>query len=187
MINLIDNSIYDTPIMKMLTQGKPILKFAKVRDCAVIPKRAGMFEAGFDIYVDQSIQHIKIDPHSTKKVPTGICSIIPEGYYVQIEERGSSGSQGIKCSSGIIDSTYRGEWFLCVTNSTDNPIYIAAPDIIKNSTFPEGAIVYPTNKALFQGILHKTHAEIEIEECDKEEVNNDTTYRGDGSLGSSDQ
>ena len=80
--------------------------FAKVREDAKIPERE-IWNAGIDIYPCFDEDYMIIEPHSTALVPTGIASAIPVDYYIQIHERGSSGSKGIKYSAGVIDSSYR--------------------------------------------------------------------------------
>lgn len=131
-----------------------------------------------------------IEPHTTALVPTGIASAVPENYYIQIQERGSTGSKGIKYSAGVIDSSYRGEWFLATTNTNNKPILITKMDI---ASLPENVkeliekayIVYPYTKALFQGIVHCVHNELSVEEITFEELQKIPSQRGDGKLGSS--
>ncbi|MGN1317930.1 MAG: dCTP deaminase domain-containing protein, partial [Lachnospirales bacterium] len=98
--------------------------FAKVRESAKIPTRE-IYNAGVDIYPCFDEDYMIIPPHKTVLVPTGIASAIPENYYIQIYERGSTGSKGIKYSAGVIDSSYRGEWFLATTNTNDKPVVIS--------------------------------------------------------------
>ena len=130
--------------------------FAKVKDNAQIPARDS-WNAGFDIYPCFEEESFIIEPHTTALVPTGIASAVPENYYIQIQERGSTGSKGIKYSAGVIDSSYRGEWFLATTNTNNKPILITKMDI---SSLPENVkeliekayIVYPYTKALLNAI-----------------------------------
>ena len=131
-----------------------------------------------------------IPPHSTALVPTGIASIIPIDYYIQIYERGSSGSKGIKYSAGVIDSSYRGEWFLATTNINDKPVLITKLEIDKLDntvkTLIENAyIVYPYNKALFQGVVHSVNNQLERDEITYSELLDFPSERGSGKLGSS--
>lgn len=100
------------------------IKFAKCNEKAIIPTKR-QEDAGFDLYVLKPKEDFYIlKPNETKLLPTGLKSIIEQGYYVQIQERGSTGSKGIKYSAGVIDSNYRGEWFLACTNSTDKLLII---------------------------------------------------------------
>ena len=163
--------------------------FAKVKENAQIPARDS-WNAGFDIYPCFEEESFIIEPHTTALVPTGIASAVPENYYIQIQERGSTGSKGIKYSAGVIDSSYRGEWFLATTNTNNKPILITKMDI---ASLPENVkeliekayIVYPYTKALFQGIVHCVHNELSVEEISFEELQKIPSQRGDGKLGSS--
>ena len=92
------------------------IKFAKTRDGAVIPSKLEE-NAGYDIYACFDEDYITIAPHETKLIPTGIASALDTDCYFQIEERGSTGSKGIKKSAGVIDSGFRGEWKIAITNS----------------------------------------------------------------------
>lgn len=163
--------------------------FAKVRDNAIIPNRED-YNAGIDIYPCFDEPYFIIPPHKTRLIPTGIASAIAEGYYIQIQERGSSGSKGIKYSAGVIDSSYRGEWFLAASNVNDKPVIISKIEFsglteeIKN-LIENAYIIYPYNKALFQGIVHSVHNEIKRDIITFEELKKLPSQRGEGNLGSS--
>ncbi len=163
--------------------------FSKIKENAIIPTRE-IYNAGFDIYPCFEEDYIIIMPNETKLIPTGIASAIPIDFYVQIQERGSSGSKGIKYGAGVIDSSYRGEWFLATTNINTKPLLITKIDIEKldeslKNIINEGFVVYPYNKALFQGILHNVPNEILTEEISFEKLLEIPSKRGDGKLGSS--
>ena len=163
--------------------------FAKVRPDAKIPTRE-LWNAGVDIYPCFDEEYMIIPPHSTALVPTGIASAIPADFYIQIYERGSSGSKGIKYSAGVIDSSYRGEWFLATTNTNDRPLLITKLDLgILDKSIREliekAYIVYPYEKALFQGVVHSVHNELEREEISHDALLAIPSQRGAGKLGSS--
>ncbi|WP_317368027.1 dUTP pyrophosphatase [uncultured Tyzzerella sp.] len=163
--------------------------FAKIREDAIIPTRE-VYNAGIDIYPCFDEEYMIIQPGETKLVPTGIASAIPLNYYIQIHERGSSGSKGIKYGAGVIDSSYRGEWFLATTNSNNKPLLISKIDIDSidepiKSIIKKGYIIYPYSKALFQGVVHCVHNELERVEISYEDVLKIPSKRGDGKLGSS--
>lgn len=163
--------------------------FAKVKPNAKIPNRE-IYNAGVDIYPCFEDAYMIIPPHSTALVPTGIASAIPENYYIQIYERGSTGSKGIKYSAGVIDSAYRGEWFLATTNTNDKPLLISKLDFknvdsVTKELIEQAYIVYPYTKALFQGVVHCVHNELEREEISFEELSKIPSDRGEGKLGSS--
>ena len=158
---------------------KPIINFAKVNPEATIPTKERE-NAGYDIYACFEDDFIIINPDTTTLVPTGIASCISEDYYLQVEERSSSGSKGIKKSAGIIDSGYRGEIFIALTNCNNKAVIIA-----KNPNKPdyEGFIVYPYSKAIAQLILHES-IDAEVEEITYEELKQIPSKRGNGCLGS---
>ncbi len=163
--------------------------FAKVRPNAKIPDR-DIWNAGLDIYPCFDEDYFIIPPHSTRLVPTGLASAIPVDYYIQIYERGSTGSKGIKYSAGVIDSSYRGEWFLATTNTNDKPVVISKLDMDKlplsaKEIIESTCIIYPYTKALFQGVVHSVHNELERAEISYEELMSFPSERGKGALGSS--
>lgn len=163
--------------------------FAKVKPQAKIPDRQ-LWNAGMDIYPCFDEDYLIIPPHETVLVPTGIASAIPMDYYIQIYERGSTGSKGIKYGAGVIDSSYRGEWFLATTNTNNKPVLILKGDLDSMDKTAreliEGAyIVYPYSKALFQGVVHNVHNELDKKEISYDELKAIPSERGDGKLGSS--
>ena len=163
--------------------------FAKVKENAVIPSKKKE-NAGFDIYPCFDDEYLIIKQGETVLVPTGIASVIPEGYYIQIQERGSSGGKVIKYSAGVIDSGYRGEWFLATSNVNLRPVIILKKDIddfdyLSRQIIQEGYIIYPYSKALFQGIIHSVHNEFDTRQISLDELKKFSSDRGEGKLGSS--
>ena len=157
------------------------IKFAKVKENAIIPTKRDE-DAGYDLYSCFDEEYIKINPLETKLIPTGIAVATPTDYYFQIEERGSTGSKGIKKSAGVIDSGYRNEIFIAITNCNNKPLVITKETNI--DYLKDDYIVYPYNKAIAQMILHKVH-NLESEEISYEELKNIPSERGLGALGSS--
>lgn len=100
------------------------LLFAKINSNAIIPTKEKE-NAGYDIYACFDEDYLIIPPHSTKLIPTGIASAISDKYYLGVAERGSTGKIGMKYSAGIIDSGYRGEIFIAITNINDVSIIIS--------------------------------------------------------------
>ena len=161
------------------------IRFCKLKENATIPSKE-KYNAGYDIYACFDEDYIEIPPHTTKLVGTGIASVIPTNYYMHICERGSTGSKGIKSSAGVIDSSYRGEWFMAVTNSNDIPLVIAKKDVeLDFFCDVNEIIIYPYEKALFQAIVHSVHNELEVEEISVNNLDNYKSERGCGKLGSS--
>lgn len=162
--------------MKMET-----INFAKVREDAVIPTK-NTEDAGYDIYANFPSCDMVIFPHETVMIPTGIASAFSDNYYFQIEERGSTGSIGMKKSAGVIDSGYRNEWFIPICNTNELPIVISK-DAKKIETTDE-LIIYPYSKAICQAVLLPVPKTI-VEEITYEELQKIESERGKGALGSS--
>ena len=189
------------------------LLFAKVRPEAIIPTKEKE-NAGYDIYACFDEDYMIIPPHSTKLISTGIASCVSDNYYLQVHERGSTGSKGMKYSAGVIDSSYRGEIFIALTNTNDVDIIISKysreeliefysdDDKRKNGTYlldddrkvyledysetnNKTCIVYPYSKSIAQLIIHRVHNELETKEISYDELKQIPSKRGTGSLGSS--
>ena len=144
---------------KIMKEGKILFAQVKKDSDAVIPSKEKE-NAGYDIYPCFTDDAIIILPHKTKSIPTGIASAFSADYYVQIEERGSTGTRGMKKSAGVIDSGYRGEWFIPIYNGNDVPLVIAKYPVYDdlnemNKILGEQiCIVYPYDKAIAQAIPH---------------------------------
>lgn len=181
------------------------IKFAKVRPDAIIPSK-NVEDAGFDIYANFEEDYIEIRPHETKLIPTGIASACPNDYALVLFERGSTGSKGMARRAGIVDSSFRGEIFVGITNTNDQTLYISKlnkEDLIvaeKNKlgdgimttlfgTFTadyinDNAIIYPYSKAIAQALIIPV-PKAKIEEISYEELKEIPSERGLGKLGSS--
>ena len=157
------------------------VNFAKLYDEVKIPNKRTE-DAGFDIYPHFEEPFIYIAPHETKLIPTGLISACDEGYYFQLFERGSTGTKGIAQRCGVIDSGYRGEWFVPITNTTDKHLYILKDD--SNVKPKESVIIYPYEKAICQAVILPV-PKTTVKELTVEEIKNIKSLRGDGCLGSS--
>lgn len=175
-------------IMKRINSADTnTIKFAAVdksKEYKIPTKR--IEDAGYDIYVSiPKGDFIKIHAHKTVLVSTNIATAIPFGYYFQVEERGSTGSKGIKKSAGVIDSGYRGEIFIAITNTNEMPIVIAHESTFESEeSLSTNCICYPAEKAIAQLVLHEV-PQLESEEISYEELKEIPSERGNGALGSS--
>lgn len=160
------------------------VKFAKVRPTAVIPTKRDE-DAGFDIYADFEDDFIIIDPHTTTLIPTGIASACDTDYCFILKERGSTGTKGIAQRCGVIDSGYRNEWFVPITNTTNKKIAIVKKDadhiFIRNTS---DYTIYPYEKAIAQVLIIPV-PKVNIEELTYNELKEIESDRGMGALGSS--
>ncbi len=171
------------------------LRFAKVKPNAIIPSKTDE-NAGYDIYACFDEKYMILEPHTTTLVPTGIASALSDDYYLQVYERGSTGSKGMKYSAGVIDPSYRGEIFIALSNVNNHPIIIAKKEgMAEAETYVrekmheglhtyENAVYYPYEKAIAQLVVHKVH-KMEIKEISYDELMAITSERGTGALGAS--
>lgn len=170
-----------------------IVYFTKLKDDAKIPSKTSG-NAGYDVYALFPEAYKIIKPHETVMIPTGIASIIEEEYYFQLFERGSTGTKGIGQRCGVIDSSYRGEWFIPITNHNDRPLVISKVDLEDflldftcdnyTSSCDAQVVFYPYEKALTQAVLLPVPKTI-VKEISNEEFSKYGTNRGTGMLGSS--
>lgn len=164
------------------------IKFAKVRPDAKIPSKREE-DMGFDIYACFDEDFIVIYPHETKLIPTGIASSCDAGYGFVLRERGSTGSKGIALRAGVIDSGYRNEWFVGLTNTTNKVLFISklseqeTYDKYYDDIMPQ-SFVYPYSKAIAQALLIPVPT-VNVEEITYEELQQISSERGLGALGSS--
>lgn len=165
-----------------------VLYFAKVRPTAIIPSRTEE-NAGYDIYANfdqmEDVTAMVIGPFQTALIPTGVASAISNDWYLQVEERGSTGTKGIKKSAGVVDASYRGEIFIAVTNVNDKNLIITKE--VDKVTITADTIKYPYSKAIAQLVLHRVHNEVPTEEITFEELQSIPSTRGTGSIGSSEK
>jgi dUTP pyrophosphatase len=71
-------------------------------------------------------------------------------YAIVLKERGSTGTKGIAQRCGVIDSGYRGEWFVPITNTTNNTICITKDEKLMSV---RNGINYPYSKAICQAVI----------------------------------
>lgn len=167
-----------------------VIKFAKVKEDAIIPSKDDE-NAGYDIYACFDEEYLIIFPHETKMIPTGIASSCSPEYYFQLFERGSTGTKGMAQRCGVIDSGYRNEWFVPITNTTEKILVITRikeEDILAivesvAEMSGEDCIIYPYTKAICQAVLLPVPSTI-VEEVSYEELKSIKSERGEGKLGS---
>ena len=158
--------------------------FAKVKPDAIIPTKREE-DAGFDIYSLFDEENIVINPHETKMIPTGLATAFDSKYVAILKERGSTGIKGIGQRSGVVDSGYRNEIFVPITNHNDKPLIITKET---NQTtleiLAEDYIIYPYSKAICQMILLEL-PQLQTKEISYEELKNIKSERGMTCLGQS--
>ena len=165
--------------------------FAKLKDDVKIPTKRSE-DAGFDIYANFDVDYMIIKPHETVKIPTRLCGATDPEHFMMLKERGSNGVLGIAQRSGIMDSGYRGEWFVPLTNTGDTPVMIVKPELrtmggflpLAKAICRTAPIIYPYEKAICQAIvLDNILCEVIVMPVD--EFKALPSERGEGALGSS--
>ena len=113
------------------------IKIKRMTPTALIPTKAHASDACFDLYLDaplalyhewnggvevKAARGIKIRPHATVMLYTGIAMETPVGYYAAIYARsGLASKEGLRPANcvGIIDAEYRGEICVALHNDSD--------------------------------------------------------------------
>jgi dUTP pyrophosphatase len=118
--------------------------------------------AGMDL---SSAEDVMVARGATKVVATGIRMVVPEGYEIQIRSRGGLASKGIFVTNGpgTVDSDYRGEIMVLLTNLGLEDFYIKRGDRVAQ------AVTAPVLRA-------------EIDEVDF--IDTEETERGEGRFSS---
>jgi dUTP pyrophosphatase len=86
---------------------------------AQLPTIAYEGDAGWDLYASKYVNMIKRERYL---IPTGIKTEFSKGYVALVRDRGS-GPKTHFVVAGVIDSGYRGEWFVQVFATKDHIIY----------------------------------------------------------------
>ena len=101
-----------------MTNDSPHLNvpIAFTKPDAKLPTQANDGDAGWDLYACGPLTYQLWQGHRAT-IPTGVSMAIPFGYYAQILCRSSLAAKGAIILGGVIDSSYRGEWFVILVNS----------------------------------------------------------------------
>lgn len=155
--------------------------FATKHDKIIIPSKRDE-DGAYDLYADlYGLDYLKIEPFTSKMVPTGLYSAFDKKYRIVFQERGSTGIRNIKINAGLVDSGYRGEWIVLLYNANPVPLYI----FNEMPLTPEpDAIYYPCDKAICQAKVEIV-PKVKIEVVSAKELSEMKSNRGDGMLGSS--
>ena len=164
-----------------------IIYWDRLNERAKLPSKRDE-DAGFDIYSD-SMENIVLKPNETKFFTTGLRSAFPSNYWIEIKERGSTGAVGLSVRSGVIDSGYRGEWKIMLTNVNKYPVEFSYN--VDKVTYIKGRIfknkikkvIYPLTKAIAQAVVIPLPT-IQCC-CDKDMVDGAKSNRGETGWGAS--
>jgi dUTP pyrophosphatase len=103
------------------------LRFARLRDDAVLPTRAHEGDAGLDLHAAEPAH---LGPGERWSVPTGVAVEIPAGHAGLVLPRsGLARKHGIALvnSPGLIDAGYRGEITVLLLNTDPAEVYRVQP------------------------------------------------------------
>ncbi len=90
------------------------LKVKLLNKSAKLPEYIRSGDASFDLY---SIEEVRIPKGKYRIIHIGIATEIPSGYFASIRDRsGLASKNGIHVLGGVIDSNYRGEWMVILSN-----------------------------------------------------------------------
>lgn len=147
------------------------IQIKKLNPDAVIPKYATEGSSGFDLV---AIEDVTIQPGQTKLVKTGLAVNIGPGYEMQVRPRSGLSLKTplrVANSPGTVDSDYRGEVCVIMTNS--------ATEFCDKHDFREKVQYIKKGERIAQGVICPiSRAEIEV----VEELGD--TDRGTGGFGS---
>ncbi len=105
-----------------ISQKTMKIKIKKLNENAKLPTYAHQGDAGMDLYASDDVI---MNPGEVVSVPTGLAFEIPEGFVGLIwDKSGLSLKQGLKTMGGVIDSGYRGETKVVITNLGKQPYHI---------------------------------------------------------------
>jgi len=178
----IDKDIVTMYNNKRKQNAKKILYFAKVNENAIIPSKEDE-DGGYDLYACFDEPYRIIQPHTTELIPTGIATAMDLTRVGIVKERGSTGSKTMIVQAGVVDSGYRGEIFVAITNGSNKPITIAKKDIKVNEQGFTGT-VYPYEKAIAQLVV-PVLANDKVKVVPYSKLEKMKSKRGIGALGSS--
>lgn len=153
------------------------VQIKKLHPDAVVPKYQTKGASGFDFH---ALEDAVINPGETKLVRTGIAAAVQEGFELQVRPRSGLSLKTplrVANSPGTVDSDYRGEVCIILTNSAGGKAtHGPYTDGRQNSEY---AIYIKKGDRIAQGVI------CPVVQAELEEVYElDETIRGTGGYGS---
>lgn len=150
-------------------------------------------DLGYDVKAHFDDDQWVIPPHTTSLIPTGLYAAVPVRWGLIAKEKGSTGAIGMKCGAGVIDSGYRDEIFIAITNENDSFLIITKDPEVKKVTYGSykiveysyDAIYYPYKKGIAQ-LLLVPNPKSKGKKISIEKLKAIPSIRGEGKLGSTD-
>lgn len=97
------------------------VRFRRVSALARVPTRGSKKAAGYDLYAALE-DPVRIGPHETVRIDTGLQFEIPDGYFAAIYARsGLAAKEGLRPANctGVCDSDYRGNYIVALHNDSE--------------------------------------------------------------------
>lgn len=151
--------------LKSIKLNKPVLKFYKLSEDAIIPQKAHETDSGFDLF---SNEDIIIEPGKVQLVHTGIKVGLPAGFEAQVRPKsGLALKSGITVlnTPGTVDEGYTGEVGVILINVSKEPYHVEK------------------GKKIAQLCINKTY-QVDVLEVQTENELYESTARGEGGFGS---
>ena len=113
--------------------------FGLESDEFTVPTVAYGDDAGYDLF---SAETITILPRTCEGINCKFSTAIPQGYFGKIESRSSLVRHNlITAEDGVMDSGYRGEWFVILFNHGEKPFIVKPGDKIAQVVFMKKEVV----------------------------------------------
>lgn len=109
-----------------------VVLIKKMREDAILPTQGSQWAAGYDLY-NASPSAIRIPPHTTQLIDTGIAMAIPHHFVGYVFARsGIATKRGLRPANcvGVIDEDYRGSIGVALHNDTDEIQVVAGNERI---------------------------------------------------------
>lgn len=170
------------------------LKWVPLTDHAVIPTKRDE-DAAYDLYACFVEDFVLIDTLENDLIPTGIASVMHHTKQGTICERGKTGKSNMGIGAGLIDSGYRGEWFVMIRNYNDRPLVLSKiplEEVLRKieeyyhlDSITEDQIVYFNVEKAIAQVKIQDVPRMQVEVITKEEMMKYDSERGAGKIGDS--
>lgn len=109
------------------------IQIKKIASTATLPTQAYQEAAGIDLYANESR---RVPGNGKAVIKTGLALAIPNGYYGHIKPRsGIATTTPLLIDAGVIDSDYRGEIGIVVSNISEMPFDVDSGMKLAQMTF----------------------------------------------------
>ena len=160
---------------------KPVLKVFLMNEDAVFPSKRDE-DSGYDIYTTQKEDVVLL--HGEKfNFPTGLKTEVAKEWGIILREKGGMGNKNIGLRAGVVDSGYRGEMFVIMTNEDPKPVvFTRNPENYSALEKTGKATIVNMNKSITQAMIVYT-PDCKVLKLSSESEFSDSE-RGNGSKGS---